>query len=90
MVGAAEYEFQPFYRYVNGFEEGGDDEFVVFGSELNELDGRFEVVEEAVDVGEEDLDFAAGLEEVGNFYNGDEVATVRSACCCCACKKCQI
>lgn len=66
---------------MHGFEEGGDDIAVVFGAEVDEFDGRFEVVEEAVDVGEEDFDVAAGAQEVGEFDDGDEVAAVRAAGC---------
>ena len=54
-------------------EEGGDNEAVVFGAELDELDGRFEVVEEAMDVGEENLDVAAGLEELCDLEDGYEL-----------------
>ena len=45
----------------------------------DELDGGFEVVEEAVDVGEEDLDGAAGAEEVRDLEDGHEVAAVGTA-----------
>lgn len=70
---------------MDGFEEGGDDIAVVFGAEVDEVDGRFEVVEEAVDVCEEDFDVAARAEEVGEFYDGAEVAAVWAAGCCGAC-----
>ena len=59
-------------------KEVGDDEFVVLGAVFDEFDGGFEIVEEAVDVGEEDLDAAAGAEEGGDFEHGDEVAAVRA------------
>ena len=52
---------------------------------LDELDGRLEIVKEAVDVGEEDLDGAAGAEKVGDFDDRDEVGAVGTAGCCCAC-----
>ena len=45
----------------------------------DELDGGFEVVQEAVDVGEEDLDGAAGAEEVRDFEDWYEVAAVGAA-----------
>lgn len=47
----------------------------------HELEGGFEVVEEAVDVGKEDLHGAAGAQEVGDLEDGDEVAAVRAAGC---------
>lgn len=70
---------------MHGLEQRGDDIAVVFGAEVDEFDGGFEVVEEAVDVGEEDFDVAACAEEVGEFDDGDEVTAVRSAGGCCAC-----
>ena len=79
LVGGAEDEFELRDGYVDGFEEGGDDEAVVGGAVGDELDGGFEVVEEAVDVGEEDLNGAAGAEEVRDFENGYEVAAVGAA-----------
>lgn len=66
---------------VDGFEEGGDDEAVVVGAMLDELDRGFKVVEEAVDVGEEDFDVAASAEEVCDLEDGNEVAAVWAAGC---------
>lgn len=51
---------------------------VVVGAEVDELNGCFEVVEEAVDVGQQDLDMTSCPEEVGDLYNGNKVAAVRS------------
>jgi hypothetical protein len=55
-------------------QEGGNGVAVVFCAELDELDGCFEVVEEAVDVGEEYLDVAARGEELCDFEDGDELS----------------
>ena len=46
-------KLQPFDRYVDGSEDGGDDQPVIFGTVLDKLDGNFEVVQEAMDVGRE-------------------------------------
>lgn len=62
LVGAAEDEAQLVDGYADGLEQGGDDELVEDGAALDELDGGFQVVEEAVDVGEEDRDLAVGGE----------------------------
>ena len=76
LVAAAEDEFEPVGGHANGFEEGCDYVFVVFGAELDEFDGRFERVEEAVDVGQEHFYRAPGLEEVREFDHRDEVAAM--------------
>ena len=46
-------KLQPFDRYVNGSEDGGDDQPVILGTIFDEFDGSFEVVQEAMDVGRE-------------------------------------
>lgn len=67
--------------HADGLEDGGDDKAVVFNSQLDQLDGGFQVVEEAVDVGEQDRDMAAGGQVLGDFDGGDKVAAVRAASC---------
>jgi hypothetical protein len=52
---------------------------VEFGAVHDQLEGCLQVVEEAVDVGEEDGDIAAGGEELGDLDGGDEVAAMRAA-----------
>lgn len=86
LVGAAEHELELIDGHLDGLEQRGDDEAVVFGAELDQLDGRFEVVEEAMDVGEEDLDSAAGAQEMGDLEHGDEVAAMRPPGGCRACE----
>lgn len=81
LVGGAEDEFEGGGGDGEGVQEGGDDVAVVGRAVGHELEGGFEVVEEAVDVGEEDLHGAAGAQEVGDFEDGDEVAAVRAAGC---------
>ena len=46
---------------------------------LDQLDGRLEVVEEAVDVGQENSDVATRGEELGDLDCRDEVAAVGPA-----------
>lgn len=43
---------------------------------LYELQRRLEVVEEAVDIGEEDGDVATGREQLGDFYGRDGIGGV--------------
>lgn len=64
--------------HADGLEDGGDDETVVLDAQLDQLDGRFQVIEEAVDIGEQDRDMAAGGQVLGDFDCGDKVATVRA------------
>ena len=52
---------------------------VELGPILDQLERRFEIVEEAVHVGQEDFHRASGLEEVCDFQHGDEVAAVWAA-----------
>ncbi len=85
MVRASEHELQLLDRYVDGLKKGGDDIFVVLGAEVDQLNGCFEVVEEAMNIREEDLDRTTGAEEVCEFQYGDKVAAVGSTCCRCAC-----
>lgn len=85
LVGGAEDEFEGGGRDGERVQEGGDHVAVVGGAVGDELEGGFEVVEEAVDVGEEDLYGAAGAQEVGDFEDGDEVAAVGAAGCGCSC-----
>jgi hypothetical protein len=79
LVGAAEDEAQPVDGHADGAEDGGDDEAVVSGAVVDELEGCLEVVEEAVNIGEEDGDVAAGGEKLGDLEGGGEVAAVRAA-----------
>ena len=51
LVRAAQHELPPLDRYGGGSEEGSDDQPVILGTELNNLDGGFEVVQKAMDVG---------------------------------------
>lgn len=51
---------------------------VVVGTEVDKLNGGFEIVEKAVDVGQQDLDVTSCPEEVRDLYNGNKVAAVRS------------
>ncbi len=53
--------------------------FVVLGPKTDEQFWCFDVVKKAMDIGKEDLDFAARAQEVGDFDNGNEVSTVWSA-----------
>ena len=46
---------------------------------VDEVERGFQVVQKAVDVGEEDLDGAAGAQEVGDFQQGHKVRAVRPA-----------
>lgn len=85
LVGGAEDEFEGGGRDGEGEQEGGDDEAVVGGAVGDELEGGFEVVEEAVDVGEEDLHGAAGAQEVCDLEDGYEVAAVWAAGGGCSC-----
>lgn len=43
---------------------------------LDELEGRLEVVEEAVDVGEEDGDVAPRGQQLGDLYGRDRIGSV--------------
>jgi hypothetical protein len=66
--------FHPLGRvHADSLEERGDCEPVELGAVLDNLDRGLQVVEEAVDVGEEDGDVGAGAEEVGKLQGGDEV-----------------
>lgn len=81
MVRTSKYKFKAFYGHIDGLEEGFDDIFVVLGAKVDELDGSFEVVEEAMDVGEEDLDCTASAKEMCELQDRNEVAAMWSACC---------
>jgi hypothetical protein len=61
-----------------GLEHGLNDKLVVLGALLDKLDGGLQVVEEAMNIGEEDGDFASGSEVLRNLDGGDEVTAVRS------------
>ena len=87
MVRTSEYELKAFNRHVDRPEEGSDDIFVVFGAEVDQLNRRFEVVEEAMNVCKEDLDLTASAEEVRELQYWDEISTVRSPCRCSACSR---
>lgn len=65
--------------HADGLEDGGDDVAVVLDTQLYQLDGRLQVIEEAVDIGEQDRDMAAGGQVLGDFDGGDKVAAVRAA-----------
>jgi len=54
---------------------------VEFGAMHDELEGGLEVVEKAVDVGEQDGQFATGRKELCHLDGGHEVAAVRAARC---------
>ena len=82
MVAASEDELKLVEGHADGFEHGFDDHAIVLGAVVNELDGRLEVVEECMDVGEEDLYVAAGAEKVGELDQGYEVGGMGSASCC--------
>jgi hypothetical protein len=64
LVGGAGDELEAVGGDADGLEDGVDDARIVVGAVRDEVDGRFEVVEEGVDVGEEDDDVDPGLEEV--------------------------
>lgn len=85
MVRTPEHELETFYRHVDGSEERRDHISVILGAKVDQFDGSFEVVQEAMDISEQDFDRASGAEEVGELQHGDEVTTVRPACCCGTC-----
>jgi phosphosulfolactate phosphohydrolase-like enzyme len=72
-IGGAKDELKAVDGDVDGLEERGDYEAVVFGAELDELNRRFEVIEEAVNIGKEDLDVAACSEELCNLEDRNEL-----------------
>lgn len=73
----AEDELELVDGHVAGFEQRGDHEAVVLGAVFDKLDRRFQVVEEAVDVGKEDLDVAACTKELGDFQDWNELIDIR-------------
>jgi hypothetical protein len=79
LVVGAGHELQARDVDVDGAQDLGDGVAVVAYTLLDQVDGRFEVVEEAVDVGQQDCYFAAGGEELGDFQHRHEVAAVRLA-----------
>lgn len=68
-------------RHADGLEHGGYRVLVVLRAILDEFNGGFEVIEEAVDIGNENRDIAAGSEELGDFDGGDcrAVSMVKSS-----------
>lgn len=66
-------------RHADRLERRDDDVSVELGAVRDQLERRFEVVEKAVDVGEEDRHIAAGSQELGDLDGGDKVAAVRAA-----------
>lgn len=70
LVGGAQNELKTVDGNINGLEECGDCEAVVFGAELDELDRSFQVIEEAMYISEKDLDVAAGGQELGELEDG--------------------
>lgn len=71
LVGAAEDELELVGRDTDGLQESGDGALIVLGAEADELDGRLEVVEDGMDVGEENDDMAAGGEQLGDLDGGN-------------------
>lgn len=51
----------------DSLEHRGDGEAVVLGAVLDNLDRGLQVVEEAMDIGQEDCDVGAGAQEVGEL-----------------------
>jgi hypothetical protein len=66
-------ELKLVYWDANGLEQRGDSVAVVFCAVLDEFDGCLEVVEEAMDIGEEDFDVAASGKELCNLEDRDEL-----------------
>ena len=79
LVTGSQHELELVNRCTNSPQDRADDEAVVGCAVFDELDRSLEVVEEAMNVGEEDGDMAAGGEELGDFDGGGEVAAVRAA-----------
>lgn len=59
LVRAPQDKLEVLDGHVHGFQECGDDEAIVFGAELDELDGGFEIVKKAVNIGEQHFDSAS-------------------------------
>lgn len=76
LVGGAEDEAQLLGVYADGLEHGFYDVLVVVCAVLDQLEGRFEVIEEAMDVGEEDGHVAPCCEVLRDLDGGDEVTSV--------------
>lgn len=53
--------------------------FIVFSSKIDQFDGSFQIVEEAVYIGKKNLDYTASPKEVRKLQYRDEIATVRLA-----------
>ena len=55
------------YGNIDSLEEGDYHESVVFRTFCNQFNWGFKGVKERVDIGEKNLDFAAGAKEVGDL-----------------------
>ena len=68
-------EFQPIYRNIDSLEERDYHESVVFRAFFYQFNRGFEGIKECMDIGKENLDFAAGAKEMGDLDLPSTVST---------------
>lgn len=69
LIRTPKYKLQLVNRHIDSLQQRRDTVLVVLGAVFDQLNGGFEVVQEAVDIGQEDLDVAACLKKLGNFHD---------------------
>lgn len=69
LVGAPQNKLQLVNRHIDCFQQRRNAVSVVFGAVLDQFNRGLEIIQEPVDIGEEDLNMAACLEELGDFHS---------------------
>lgn len=69
LVGTTQNKLQLLNGHIYSPHQSRDAVAVVLGPIFNQLNGGLEVIQEGVNIGQEDLDVASCLQELGDFHN---------------------